>query len=694
MSKTLAARTVALTALLAVVLVQRPSAQQSDQFVADSLANGAALEAIYRGEFDKVGIDRDSLLFHSLFQNYLEAYWRRCGASLADRVQLTRLVCSQQTVTLNWLNTPVGSNCSRYDTENTGVFADRAMRNAQIALEARTLADPVRNTARLMTQLAPNPNGESAELAAVVRVMTNDISGVVGLNACTGFGLTRFQENLRLYALGSAPVRLAPGEPEPPGVPVPPPFPVQSYPRLVDDLIAADAASWQINGYVRGSVRRVSMTATDRRDRPVRLRAEYLYVNGFGGRTAQGSLTISFLESRPECLFFFDTPNVCRPPSGTVTQAFVSGAYRPDSETSTALRADEQRRSAEAATARAGLNTSRASREREFDARGKFAAFPVVSWAAVGGPLSDDARQMERTANRARASDNSMQRRNLETGVSPYATVTGRTLVQYLERDSQRVRFQDVTDAMTFYLGFGRSPDKRVLSEQLKLSELPPPGSAPYDRYVTLIAERDHLDLQARASSLLPVVGRTVRLENGDSQFVQNYPQFPPGRSWFIASAAARRLRPSRNDRDKPRLLKGVEIFGHDSGGVLLSDIQNGEERIVDVTSDIARYNAFASRSYTDNKNRHVQVPPRASAKNYEDEARKYVHASHIDLRQMMPGLSLILDSHRDLRFDDVLAFAAFVEAEHPTFGGTHTHRGGYAGVFTTTPPRRTSERD
>ena len=100
----------------------------------------------------------------------------------------------------------------------------------------------------------------------------------------------------------------------------------QNYAKLVEDLIEENAKTWMMNRFVSGSVTSVAIASNDGSNKPAKLQAHYLF-NGFSGRS-DGSVTITFMDGLPECLYFFDFPNTCKSPSRRVVTAYAQGEYR------------------------------------------------------------------------------------------------------------------------------------------------------------------------------------------------------------------------------------------------------------------------------------------------------------------------------------------------------------------------------
>src|SRR5690606_31378980 len=114
------------------------------------------------------------------------------------------------------------------------------------------------------------------------------------------------------------------------GAPVPIPAPGTTfsdpdYVALLEDMVKGEARSWTVNKYLLGSVANPSVVSRDGQGRPRRVTAQYR----FGGMRGMdtGSVTLSFFDGYPECLYFSDRPDSCRSPSREVTARYVHGGY-------------------------------------------------------------------------------------------------------------------------------------------------------------------------------------------------------------------------------------------------------------------------------------------------------------------------------------------------------------------------------
>ena len=294
-------------------------------FSTTGLSNAKVLTNLYLGDFLHVEMERNAIMFKVLYGGYLEAFARRCDAYLpANKVEMTRSVCAQEQYPVNRYGARVGpSSCVSYRTEGTGLYADPALYAAEQQLDRETALDSVGQVMRTMGQ--SNPLGSAMNTVNSAQVMTNDMNALVHLNACGSPGLKRFQENLKLFALGKSPIRLdgvagpsnaskaAPGAP----------FKDSNYTKLVEDLVFEQSKTWMMNRFVAGSVSGVAVSSRDGAGRPAKLTGRYL----FNGRS-QGSVVVTFTDGLPACLYFFDLPSVCRAASSRVIAAYENGNYQ------------------------------------------------------------------------------------------------------------------------------------------------------------------------------------------------------------------------------------------------------------------------------------------------------------------------------------------------------------------------------
>ena len=222
-------------------------------FSAKGLHREDDLTDFFVGNFADVTLDRGSLIFSVLFEAYLEAYSRHCGAYLRNKVEMTTQVCADPPEPdppprfgePPRLFTPHA--CRVWQTVSLG-YADPAVYAAKRQFDLEQKANQFKDIVGSLKNLM-RPSVDGAEV-------TSDMDALVRLNPCGGAGLRRFQENVVLFSMGKQPLLLPGASPiapstQPPGVLVD-----SDYSRLVEDLVADQAKAWSFNRYVPGSTSR------------------------------------------------------------------------------------------------------------------------------------------------------------------------------------------------------------------------------------------------------------------------------------------------------------------------------------------------------------------------------------------------------------------------------------------------------
>jgi hypothetical protein len=291
-------------------------------FSAKGLDHEDDLTDFFVGNFADVPFDRGSMGFSVLFEQYMEAYARRCDAYLpANKVEMTRQVCADPPPLPPRPGDPPPlpgtSSCSTWRTVSLG-YADPVLYAAKAQLDKE-------QTANLVKDILGSKNLMGSAKDAFQ--LTGDLDALVRLNACDGAGLRRFQENVVLFSKGKQPM-LLPGAP-PPVTPIAQPAGVladSDYNRLVEDLVADQAKTWAFNRFVPGSTSRV-IVAHDPTGRPAKILAKYFFNSPGRSDRTQGSVTVSFSDEKPECIYFSDAPNACQTPSRRIVSKYSSGGY-------------------------------------------------------------------------------------------------------------------------------------------------------------------------------------------------------------------------------------------------------------------------------------------------------------------------------------------------------------------------------
>lgn len=320
-------------AALGPLALSGATAQSSQQLSARSL-NVAGfnyeteLTALFLGDFGKARMQPDELRFLALLNGYIGAYSQQCPSFLPkDRIEITESRCVEQTVMRNGWGVQVGSaTCSRYQNFGTGRYGDPQL---------------MRLSARLAASLTPgllgsslglnggDPMASSRQMMDTALAMGNDMPNLLERNGCASPAVKRLQANIVRFATRQPALRLASGATlatlrAPAGAGAA--FRDSDYARLVDALIAENAQGWMLNRYVSGSASDVSVESRDGAGRPAQLTARYQF-GSFGGQEA-GTVSVTFSDGLPECLYFFDAPQTCRLPSRRVITAYEKGEYR------------------------------------------------------------------------------------------------------------------------------------------------------------------------------------------------------------------------------------------------------------------------------------------------------------------------------------------------------------------------------
>jgi hypothetical protein len=288
-------------------------------FSAKGLQHEDDLTDFFVGNFADVPFDRGSVGFSVLFEQYMEAYARHCDAYLpANKVEMTRQECADgPPLSFGQPPPPLEPACSTWRTVSLG-YADPVLYAAKAQLDKE-------QTANLVKDILGSKNLMGSAKDAFQ--LTGDLDALVRLNACDGAGLRRFQENVVLFSKGKQPM-LLPGAP-PPVTPIAQPAGVladSDYNRLAADLVADQARTWAFNRYVPGSTSHV-IVAHDPTGRPAKILAKYLFNSPGRSDRTQGSVTVSFSDEKPECIYFSDAPNACQTPSRRIVSKYSSGGY-------------------------------------------------------------------------------------------------------------------------------------------------------------------------------------------------------------------------------------------------------------------------------------------------------------------------------------------------------------------------------
>ena len=166
---------------------KREDAVTPSSFSAQGLQHEDVLTDFFFGNFAGIPYDRGSAGFSALFQQYLEAYARHCGASLPvnKRIEMTRQVCADPP-RLPGLPppSPGTDSCSAWRTISLG-YADPSLYAAKSELDKEQLANHVKDGLGLNAKSLK----DFIESARDVVQLTSDMDALVRQNACDGGGL-------------------------------------------------------------------------------------------------------------------------------------------------------------------------------------------------------------------------------------------------------------------------------------------------------------------------------------------------------------------------------------------------------------------------------------------------------------------------------------------------------------------------
>lgn len=289
-------------------------------FTAKGLHYEELLTHFYEGNFEAIQFDRDAQLFSLLLNSYITEYAKRCDSSLpSSKIELTKDVCTTERVTTNGYGVEVGRTCVAWKQVGLGIYASPEMHNAKLVIDGLQAGDSFRTMWRMITQ--EDPLNSAMSQIGELKAVQADMQTLIRMNGCNSKGLKRFEENLRLFALNKQPIRLDGSSTKKPlnsGQ--------QNFSKLVEDLVYAHSKTWAMNRYERGSVSSVQVVARDANSHPTKITARYIY-QGFSGRS-NGSVTITFLDGLPRCLYFFDFPSTCRTADRRIVASYANGGYQ------------------------------------------------------------------------------------------------------------------------------------------------------------------------------------------------------------------------------------------------------------------------------------------------------------------------------------------------------------------------------
>lgn len=292
------------------------------KFTARGLHYEEIITNIHSGKFENIEFDREEQGFTFLFNSYITAYAKGCASSLpSNKIELTEEECTTESVTRNGYGIEISRHCVRWRTVGTGLYAAPDMYQAKLVLDKIEVGDTFRNFYKMISQ--ENAIEKAFSTVGDLRAAISDMEALLRMNGCTSEGLKRFQENLRLFALNKQPIRLDGGSNKSSSNGT---TGNQNFPKLVEDLVYAQSKKWVMNRYQIGSVSNVRVVSRDAQNRPTKITANYVF-QGFSGRS-NGSVTLTYNDGLPECLYFYDFPNTCRTPDRRIVASYANGGYK------------------------------------------------------------------------------------------------------------------------------------------------------------------------------------------------------------------------------------------------------------------------------------------------------------------------------------------------------------------------------
>ncbi|WOD43609.1 hypothetical protein [Hwangdonia lutea] len=287
-------------------------------FNAKGLHFETVLTNIFKGNFIDIPFDRDETTFVLLFNAYVTTYAKHCTSSLpVDKIELTRPECVKERVTTDGYGWEISRVCVEWIDVGIGLYAAPEMFNTKVILDNLQAGDAFRNMYKMMKQ--DNPIGIASSVLNNSQAADADMKALLKMNGCKSAGLMRFQDNLRLFALGKQPIPIS-GKAK-----AVVSYKNQNLTKLAEDLVFEHSKTWAMNRYQRGSITSVA-EIKDSQGKLIEIRSKYVY-QGFSGRS-NGSVRITFTDGLPECLYFFDFPNACRTANRKIVAQYAGGNYQ------------------------------------------------------------------------------------------------------------------------------------------------------------------------------------------------------------------------------------------------------------------------------------------------------------------------------------------------------------------------------
>lgn len=183
------------------------------------------------------------------------------------------------------------------------------------------------NGVRNIIEFIANPNylGNSVDLVHKTKGLQMDMARMFKINSCKSAALRRFEENLKLFALNKPAIRSQGSSKYATMKKSGGPTGLQDFNKLIDALVSDQAETWVLNRYTLGSITAVSILSKDEKERPVAIKANYLF-SGING-SSEGWVKIVFKDGLPDCIYFWDFPGNCKISSRSIVASYAQGKY-------------------------------------------------------------------------------------------------------------------------------------------------------------------------------------------------------------------------------------------------------------------------------------------------------------------------------------------------------------------------------
>lgn len=288
----------------------------------EGLYFAAFYDLIFHGEFEEVGMQAEDMVFPFLFRQYLLTAGVQCKAQLPkNKVEIMEDYCIKVEETI-YPNGDKSSRCVTWDQRGTDIFARPELYAAFTDLEYRLSQKGIQTILTMVTD--ENGMGNSVDRMHKINGIKEDMVNFYKLNSCSNPAIRRFEDNLRLFALGQLGIKMNTVSKFTKMKRSGGPTGRQNLTKLLDDLITDQARTWMMNRYIAGSVTKLVQYQKDAHGRPISVRADYSF-KGFGN--GKGWVQVNFENGLPKCIYFYDFPENCKTPSGSIVASYAAGNY-------------------------------------------------------------------------------------------------------------------------------------------------------------------------------------------------------------------------------------------------------------------------------------------------------------------------------------------------------------------------------